>query len=263
MFDLWAHQWRQRHCKGDVRFVRYVDDIVVSFAHRHEAKQFHAALGQRLAQFGLELNSEKTRLIEFGRFALKRRHKRKLGKLETFTFLGFTHVSRMSRKGGFQVMRQTMAKRLRAKLAEIKIELGRRRHQPVPKQGAWLRSVLLGHYQYYGVPLNARALEQFRKEVSHLWQRSLSRRSQKGYVNWTRMSRYVQRWLPVARICHPYPIERFGGMTQGRESSAVVPLAGICAGGAGQPAFLPRTLPTKKHILALHPIDFLEFRGSN
>ena len=216
MFDLWAHQWRQRYCQGEVRVVRYVDDIVMGFENRHEAEQFQDALQQRFAKFGLELNPEKTRLIEFGRFAKERRHERGLGKPETFTFLGFTHICGQSRTGRFQVMRRTMAQRLRAKLTTIKAELGIRRHQPVPQQGAWLRSVLLGHYQYYGVPFNAKALQQFRKEVSHLWQRSLSRRSQKGYVNWTRMSRYVDKWFPVARVCHPYPNERFGVMTQGR-----------------------------------------------
>jgi RNA-directed DNA polymerase len=216
VFDLWAHQWRQRSCQGEVRVVRYVDDIVMGFENRHEAEQFQEALQQRFAKFGLELHPEKTRLIEFGRFAKERRQKRGLGKPKTFTFLGFTHICGQSRTGRFQVMRRTMAQRLHAKLAEIKGELGMRRHQPVPQQGAWLRSVLFGHYQYYGVPLNARALQQFRKEVSHLWQRSLSRRSQRGYVNWTRMSRYVDTWFPVARICHPYPNERFGVMTQGR-----------------------------------------------
>jgi RNA-directed DNA polymerase len=216
VFDLWAHQWRQRSCQGEVRVVRYVDDIVMGFENRHEAEQFQEALQQRFAKFGLELHPEKTRLIEFGRFAKERRQKRGLGKPKTFTFLGFTPICGQSRTGRFQVMRRTMAQRLRAKLAEIKGELGMRRHQPVPQQGAWLRSVLFGHYQYYGVPLNARALQQFRKEVSHLWQRSLSRRSQRGYVNWRRMSRYVDTWFPVARICHPYPNERFGVMTQGR-----------------------------------------------
>jgi hypothetical protein len=193
--------------------VRYVDDIVVGFEKYHEAKQFQEALRQRFAQFGLELHVEKTRLMEFGRFARERRHEHGRAKPETFTFLGFTHVCGRSRNGRFQVVRRTMAPRLRAKLVEIKAELRWRRHQPIPTQGVWLRSVLLGHYQYYGVPLNAKALQQFRKEVSHLWHRSLSRRSQKGNVNWTRMSRYVDKWLPGGRIYHPYPNERFGVRT--------------------------------------------------
>ena len=155
-------------------------------------------------------------MIEFGRFAKERRRKRGLGKPKSFNFLGFTHLSGESRKGRFQVERRTIAQRFRTKLAEIKVELRRRMHLPVPVQGAWLRSVVLGHYQYYGVPHNVKALQRFRKEVAWLWQRSLSRRSHKGYVTWDRMKRYVDKWLPVARIYHPYPDERFGGMTRGR-----------------------------------------------
>ncbi len=213
VFDLWAHQWRQRHCQGDVRLIRYVDDIVVGFETREEAEQFQDALRQRFAKFGLELHPEKTRLIEFGRFAQERRRKRGPGKPESFNFLGFTHICAKSRKGKFQMERRTIAQRFRTKLAEIKAELRRRMHLPVPVQGAWLRSVLQGHYQYYGVPLNGKALQRFRKEVARMWQRSLSRRSQKGYVGWARMKRYADKWLPVARIYHPYPDERFGVMT--------------------------------------------------
>jgi len=216
VFDLWAHQWRQRHCQGDVRLVRYVDDIVVGFEKREEAEQFQEALRQRLAKFGLELHPEKTRLIEFGRFARERRRKRGLGKPKSFNFLGFTHISGESRRGRFQVERRTIAQRFRTKLAEVKVELWRRMHLPVPVQGAWLRSGVLGHYRYYGVPHNAKALQRFRKEVARLWQRSLSRRSHKGYVTWDRMERYVDKWLPVARIYHPHPDERFGVMTRGR-----------------------------------------------
>jgi group II intron reverse transcriptase/maturase len=216
VFDLWAHQWRQRYCRGDVRLIRYVDDIVVGFEKREEAEQFQEALRQRFAKFGLELHSEKTRLIEFGRFARERRHKRGLGKPETFNFLGFTHICGQTRKGKFQIQRRTIAKRFRDKLAEVKAELRLRMHDPVPAQGVWLQSVVLGHYQYYGVPLNGKAIQRFRKEVTWLWRQSLSRRSHKGYVTWERMKRYMDKWLPVARISHPYPDERFGVMTQGR-----------------------------------------------
>jgi RNA-directed DNA polymerase len=215
VFDLWAHHWRQRHCQSEVRLIRYVDDIVVGFEKREEAEQFQEALRQRLAKFGLELHPEKTRVIEFGRFAQERRRKRGLGKPESFTFLGFTHICAKSRMGKFQMERRTTAQRFRAKLAEIKAELRRRMHLPVPVQGAWLRTVLRGYYRYYGVPLNGRALQRFRKEVTRMWQRSLSRRSQKGDVGWARMKRYVDEWLPVARIYHPYPNERFGVTTQG------------------------------------------------
>jgi hypothetical protein len=216
VFDLWAHQWRQRYSQGDVRLIRYVDDIVVGFEKRHEAEQFQEALRQRFAKFGLELHPEKTVLIEFGRFAKERRHKRGLGKPESFNFLGFTHLCGESRRGRFQVQRRTITQRFRTKLAEIKVELRRRMHFSVPVQGVWLRSVVLGHYRYYGVPQNVRSLQQFRKEVVRFWRHSLSRRSQKGHVTRGRMKRYESKWLPVARIYHPHPNERFGVMTRGR-----------------------------------------------
>jgi group II intron reverse transcriptase/maturase len=216
VFDLWAHQWRQRYGHGDVRLTRYGDDIVVGCEKREDAKAFLEVLPQRFADFGLELHPDKTRLIECGRFARERRQERGRGKPETFNFLGFTHVCGKSRKGTFRIERRTMAQRFRAKLAEIKVELQRRRHQPVPEQGAWVRSVLLGHYRYYGVPLNIKALQRLQFEVTRLWQHSLSRRSQKGAVIWKRMQRYASKWIPPVRIYHPYPQERFGVMTQGR-----------------------------------------------
>ena len=216
VFDLWAHQWRQRYRQGDIRIVRYLDDMVVGFEKRHDAEQFLKVLSQRFADFGLELHPTKTSLIEFGRFARERRQERGLGKPKTFNFLGFTHLCGRSRKGAFRIERRTMAQRFRAKLAEIKAELRRRRHEPVPNQGAWLRSVLLGHYRYYGVPLNIQALQRFQMETRRLWQRSLSRRSQKGGVIWKRMNRLASKWLPAVRSYHPYPQERFGVMTQGR-----------------------------------------------
>jgi RNA-directed DNA polymerase len=216
VFDLWSHQWPQRHAQGDVRIVRYVDDIVVGFEKRHEAEQFLQALSKRFAEFGLELHPTKTTLIEFGRFARERRQERGLGKPHTFNFLGFTQLCGRSRKGTFRIERRTMAQRFRVKHGEIKVELQRRRHQPVPQQGAWLRSVLLGHYRYYGVPFNFEALQRLQMEVTRLWQRSLSRRSQKGGVTWKRMQRLVSKWIPAVRIYHPYPQERFGVMTRGR-----------------------------------------------
>ena len=213
---LWAHPWRQRYGQGDIRIVRYLDDMVVGFEKRHDAEQFLKVLSQRFAHFGLELHPTKTSLIEFGRFARERRQERGLGKPKTFNFLGFTHLCGRSRTGAIRIERRTMAQRFRAKLAEIKAELRRRRHEPVPNQGAWLRSVLLGHYRYYGVPLNIKALQRFQMEASRLWQRSLSRRSQKGGVIWKRMNRLASKWLPAVRIYHPYPQERFGVMTPGR-----------------------------------------------
>lgn len=204
-FDLWAHHWRKHYAQGDVILVRYADDFVVGFEHRADAEQFRRDLTERLGKFDLELHANKTRLIEFGRFAATNRAGRGAGKPETFNFLGFTHFCSTTRKGKFVVKRRTMRKRMQAKLKAIKAELRRRMHTSLPQQGQWLRSVLLGHYQYYGVPFNSPALWAFRRHVQLLWKRSLSRRSQKGYVNWERMQRLSQKWLPNPHICHPYP----------------------------------------------------------
>jgi hypothetical protein len=162
----------------------------------------------------LELHPEKTRLLEFGPFAAEHRRKRGEGNPETFDFLGFTHICvRKKSNGMFTVLRQTIRKRLRAKLSEVKTELQRRMHDPVPDVGKWLRSVVGGHIRYYGVPMNSHALFVFRFEVGRLWHRALCRRSQNGRVTWERMRRYIDRWLPPARICHPYPLRRFGVIT--------------------------------------------------
>ncbi|MGH6691508.1 MAG: hypothetical protein ACREF4_12625, partial [Gammaproteobacteria bacterium] len=179
--------------------------LVVGFEHRHEAEQFLSELRERFAQFGLELHPDKTRLIEFGRFADRNRRDRGDGKPETFDFLGFTHACGKTRKGKFTVLRQTMRQRWQAKLVEVKAELRRRMHDPIPEQGAYLRSVLLGHNRYYGVPRNGPSRVAFRNQLPRLWRRTLMRRSQTGFVSWTRMRRYITRWLPTPRICHPYP----------------------------------------------------------
>jgi len=207
-FDLWAHQWRKRNARGEVILVRYADDFVVGFEHRADAEQFQRELSERLAKFNLELHADKTRLIEFGRFAATNREKRGEGKPETFNFLGFTHICGKTRKGYFTVKRQTMRKRLRAKLKAIKLELRQRWHDPIPKQGEWLRSVLLGHFRYYGVPMNGPALSEFRYHVVGLWKRALERRSQKARILWERMYRLARNWLPYPRIYHLYPSQR-------------------------------------------------------
>jgi group II intron reverse transcriptase/maturase len=214
VFDLWIQQWRRKHARGEVIVVRWADDFIVGFQHRDEAMRFLDELRQRFAQFGLELHAEKTRLIEFGPFAAEQRRRRGQGKPETFDFLGFTHICAKKRSNGrFTVLRQTMRKRLQGKLKELKFELRRRLHAPIPEVGQWLRSVLLGHMRYYGVPMNAPALHRFRFQLIWLWWRSLKRRSQKTRVTWERMKRYVQRWLPPARIYHPYPLRRMGVIT--------------------------------------------------
>lgn len=205
--DLWVAKWR-RQARGAVIMVRYADDFVVGFEEREEGERFWRELAARMARFSLELHGEKTRLIEFGRHAAARRQARGEGKPDTFDFLGFTHICGKTRKGAFTVLRQTMRKRIGRKLRALKLEFRRRMHEPVPVQGAWLRRVLSGHYQYYGVPRNGRALQAFRHQVYRLWHRSLGRRSQRGRIALERMARLARRWLPLAHIVHPYPSQR-------------------------------------------------------
>jgi group II intron reverse transcriptase/maturase len=216
VFDLWAHQWRTRHAHGDVVIVRFADDFVVGFEHREDAERFWADLRDRLAQFGLELNAEKTRLIEFGRFAARNRKTRGLGRPETFGFLGFTHACAMTKKGRFKLKRMTDSKRLQAKLRALKDELMRRRHQPIPEQGRWLASVLRGHANYYGVPDNSKALRAFRYFATEHWYSALRRRSQRSRLTWERMQCLRDRWLPWPQITHPWPNARFDARTPGR-----------------------------------------------
>lgn len=216
VLDWWADWWRNHQAQGDVIIVRWADDFVVGFEQEHEARRFLAELRERLARFGLALHPEKTRLIEFGRHADWKRARRGRGRPETFDFLGFTHICERSPKGRFWIKRITIAERLRVKLREVKAELKRRRHLPVPEQGAWIRSVVQGHLVYYAVPGNTDAVGQFRTQVTRLWFRSLRRRSQRTRINWTRMARLADRWLPPARIRHPFPEARFDARTQGR-----------------------------------------------
>ena len=205
VFDLWVEQWRHRQAAGDVIAVRFCDDFVVGFQYHQDAEKFLKDLQRRFRGFNLELHEDKTRLIEFGRFAEQNRKRQGKGKPETFDFLGFTHICGKTRKGKFTVLRHTMIKRMRAKLTELKCELRRRLHSPVPVVGKWLRIVLLGHYRYYGVPGNSRKIESIRYHLSQLWFKTLRRRSQKHRLNWERMNRLIDRWLPQPRICHPYP----------------------------------------------------------
>jgi group II intron reverse transcriptase/maturase len=216
VFDLWAHRWRQTQATGDVVVVRFADDFVVGFQYRPEAERFLAELRARFAKFGLSLHPDKTRLLEFGPFADQNRRGRGQGKPETFNFLGFTHICGRKRSGMFTVLRQTVRRRLQAKLQEVKTELRRRMHFPIPEQGAYLRSVVGGHVRYYGVPMNGPAIGLFRRAVGRLWRRVLLRRSQTHCLPWRRMQRYLARWLPPARICHPYPLVRLGVVTQGK-----------------------------------------------
>lgn len=209
VLDLWAQRWRQREATGDMVIVRYADDLVVGFEHEEDARRFLDAMRARLEEFMLTLHPDKTRLIEFGRFAAAKRKQRGLGKPETFTFLGFTLICGKSRTGYFQLQRKTRADRMRTKLREIKEELRRRMHWPIPEQGEWLRQIVAGHYAYFAVPTNGRALSAFRYHVSNLWRRTLRRRSQRDKITWDRITRITSQWLPSPRILHPWPSVRF------------------------------------------------------
>jgi RNA-directed DNA polymerase len=209
VFDLWAQQWRRREASGNMIVLRYADDIVVGFAHDSDARRFREAMARRFEQFALELHGEKTRLLEFGRFAAARRKQRGLGKPETFTFLGFIFICGKSRRGAFQLQRKTRGDRMRVKLQEIKAQLRARMHEALPDQGRWLRAVVAGYVAYHAVPTNARALSAFRHHVTDLWRRTLRRRSQKDGLTWERMTKIAATWLPPPRILHPWPEQRF------------------------------------------------------
>lgn len=216
VFDLWVQRWRTREARGDVIVVRYADDFIVGFQHEHEARRFLVELRERLREFELELHPDKTRLIEFGRYATERRERRGEGKPETFDFLGFTHICGKDRKGRFSLRRHTSRKKLRAKLAELKKEIALRAFRNHREVGPWLRSVVQGHYNNYGVPLNLRALARFRNATVRLWLRAVQRLSQRTRMTWARMKRLATRWLPSPRITHPYPNQRLAVSIRGR-----------------------------------------------
>jgi len=215
VFDQWVEVWRRKIAKGDMIFVRYADDLVVGFEHRAEAERFQKEFQERLSKFGLQMHPEKTRLIEFGRKAWTQRQRGEKGKLETFQFLGFTHYCGKNSKGYFTVWRETAAKRMRTKLAEIKQELKTRMHRPVAQTGKWLKQVVDGYYQYHAVPGNLRRLGLFRGRLRRLWRQILRRRSQKQRLTWERVDRLFERWIPVPRCLHPYPSARFDARIQG------------------------------------------------
>jgi len=209
VLDLWAVRWRQREATGDMIIVRYADDFIVGFQHESDARRFLDEMRERLQKFALTLHPEKTRLIEFGRFAAERRQRRGLGKPETFNFLGFTFICGKTRQGKFQIKRKTRRDRMHAKLKMIKEEMWRRMHQPIPKQGQWLWHVVRGYFNYHAVPTNARALDVFRHHVIDLWRRTLRRRSQKDRITWARMTQLADDWLPKPIILHPWRAQRF------------------------------------------------------
>ena len=208
-FDLWVNAWRKKWAQGEVVVIRYADDTVLGFQHQAEADRFLENLRKRLEKFGLELHPEKTRRIEFGRFAEPNRERRGEGKPETFDFLGFTHISGKNSKGHFTVRRRTIRKRMRSKLRQIKQQLRERMHDPVPQTGEWLKSVVQGYFNYHAVPGNMESLNVFRHRVTRLWRRVLLRRGGKRRPNWARLHRLGEHWLPTPCVLHPYPEVRF------------------------------------------------------
>src|SRR5881296_3494444 len=231
-FDLWAERWRRREAAGNMIIVRYADDLIVGFEHETDARRFLDEMRKRLQEFALSLHSEKTRLIEFGRFAVANRKRRGLGKPETFTFLGFTFICGKTRRGKFQIKRKSRRDRMQAKLQAIKQELRRSMHQPIPQQGRWLQQVVTGYFNYHAVPTNSSTLTAFLFHVTNLWRRTLRQRSQKDWTTWERIKRLADDWLPKPRILHPWPETRFAVRHPRWEPCARIGLARICAGGA-------------------------------
>jgi len=233
VLDLWAQRWRKKEAKGDVIIVRYADDFVMGFQHRHEAERFLKELKERVRAFGLALHQEKTRLIEFGRFAAQNRKRRGAEKPDIFDFLGFTHKGGTTKNGRYKVVRETMKKRLRAKLVEVRKTLMVQRHAGIHVLGTWLRSVVIGYMNYHAVPGNLKAINTFRSEVIKMWLAALRRRSQKARLTWAKFRKWVKLWIPSVRLVHPYPTERFYAKHPRQEPYAGNPHVRICAGGAG------------------------------
>jgi RNA-directed DNA polymerase len=234
VIDLWAVRWRRLEATGDMIIVRYADDLVVGFEHEADARRFWDAMRERLRAFALELHPDKTRLIEFGRHAAARRAQHGLGKPETFTYLGFTFICGRNRRGHFLLKRKTRSDRMRAKLGEVKQELRRRMHQPIPEQGRWLKQVVTGFFAYHAVPTNFRALQAFRDHARDLWRRSLRRRSQRDRTTWERSRKLADDFLPKPRILHPWPRDRFAVRHPRWEPYARIGPVRLCAGGAQQ-----------------------------
>ena len=226
-FDLWAECWRRREATGDMIMVRFADDLVVGFEHESDARRFWDAMCERLREFSLSLHPDKTRLLEFGRYAAPNRKKRGLGKPETFKFLGFVLICGRSRRGSFLIKRTSRRDRMRARLKAIKEELPQRMHRPIPETGQWLRQVVSGFFAYHAVPTNGAAIGAFRYRVTLLWHRSLLRRSQRARLGWERMKNLADDFLPKPRVLHPWPSDRFAVTHPRWEPSARIGLARI------------------------------------
>jgi group II intron reverse transcriptase/maturase len=210
VLDVWVEAWRKKVAQGDVIIVRYADDAVLGFERREEAERFLEQLRERLRKFGLELHPEKTRLIEFGRYATERRKKRGEGKSETFNYLGFTHICGTSHKTGyFTVHRRTIGKRMAAKLKDIRAKLRQRMHVSPRETGKWLAQVVRGYFQYHAIPGNWARLKAFRYEVMRMWFQTLRRRSQRRRLSWERFREGLGSLIPAIQILQPYPNVRF------------------------------------------------------
>jgi RNA-directed DNA polymerase len=227
-------EFHVRFCEGGGVQLSSATRLIVGFEHESDARRFWTAVRDRLEEFSLSLHPEKTRLIQFGRFAADRRAQRGLGKPETFNFLGFTFICSIGRNGKFLLKRKTRRDRLLAKLKQVKAEMRQRRHQSIPEQGNWLKQVLTGYFAYYAVQTNGRTLSAFRNRIIELWRRSLQRRSQKDRMAWARITKLVNDFLPRVRNLHPSPLDRFVVKHPRWEPSARIGLARICAGGAQQ-----------------------------
>ena len=234
VLDLWAERWRRQEATGDMVIVRYADDFIVGFQHEADARRFLGAMHERLGKFALSLHPQKTRLIEFGRFAAENRKRRGLGKPETFNFLGMTFICGRSKRGKFLIRRKSRGDRMRAKVREIKTELRRRMHQSIPEQGKWLRQVITGYFNYHAVPMNSRALDLFRHRIIVHWRRMLRHRSHTATMPWTRMRQLVTDLLPKPRPLHPWPSARFAVTHPRWEPYARIGHVRFCAGGAQQ-----------------------------
>ena len=234
VLDLWAKSWRRHEATGDMVIVRYADDFIVGFEHESDARRFLDTMRERFKEYELSLNPQKTRLIEFGRFAAENRKRRGFGKPETFNFLGFTFICGKSRRGTFLIERKPRRDRMRTKLKSIKQGLRRRMHQPIPEQGKWLRTVVTGYYNYFAVPTASRSMEAFRHHVTEHWLRTLRRRGQKDLTTMERITKLAADWLPRPYIRHPWPSVRFAARHPRWEPYALIGPVRFCAGGAQQ-----------------------------
>jgi transposase len=260
VLDLWAVRWRRREATGDMIIVRYADDFIIGFEHESDARRLLDEMRERLKKFALTLHPEKTRLIEFGRFAAERRKRRGLGKPETFNFLGFTFICDKTRAGKFQIKRKSRRDRMRTKLTMIKEEMSKRMHQPIPDQGKWLWHVVQGYFNYHAVPTNAHALGAFRHHVTDLWRRALRRRSQKDRLTWTQLTQLADDWIPKPIVLHPWPSERFAvthprwEKLWGGAAEVVAPSSSIRTDG-GCP--VPQVNDLSRSLAAFDPISTL------